>query len=361
MSLGPSPALPTKVLVALTSAVLLAHMLVLQASPAALGLARLSEEAPRAFTTRTIEPAPPRAQLTEPAPKPAVAETAKPARPKRPPQSTTLAPPTTTATENQTVLAPTEVTPPAVDEPLPVLTTHTAEAAPAEARPPPPAPRPPRETLRAFKVQALPPSVRLNYTVEANKFPFSLNSELRWQHNGTHFEARLEFSAFGQSRLQTSRGEITPEGLAPTRFSDKFRSELAAHFDRQNGKVTFSANTPDAPLLAGAQDRLSILVQLAAMVASHPEAYPEATTIAIQTIGPREADTWLFTVGRTETLVLPGGEQTALKLVRNPRKEFDQRVEVWLAPAMTYLPVRIRITEASGAYVDQKWLASHPP
>ena len=102
-----------------------------------------------------------------------------------------------------------------------------------------------------------------------------------------------------------------------------------------------------------------ILVQLAAMVGSHPEAYPEATIIAIQTIGPREADTWLFTVGHKETLTLPGGEQTALKLVRNPRKEFDQRVELWLAPAMSYLPVRIRITEANGAYVDQKWRASH--
>lgn len=351
-------------LISLTSAVLLAHLLVLQASPTALGLARLTEEAPRAFTTRTIEPAPPRAQLAEPAPKPVIAAPAKPAWPERRSQPTAVTPSVqtnSTASEQQDVAAtpPTKVTPPTADEPPPVLTALTPETAPAEALPPPPAPRPPRETLQAFKVQALPQTVRLSYTVEANKFPFSLNSELRWQHDGTHFEARLEFSAFGQSRVQTSRGEITPEGLAPTRFSDKFRNELAAHFDRQKGKVTFSANTPEAPLLAGAQDRLSILIQLAAVVASHPEDYPEGTTITLQTIGPREADTWLFTVGRTETLVLPGGEQRALKLVRNPRKEFDQRVEVWLAPAMAYLPVRIRITEANGAFVDQKWLSSH--
>jgi len=366
MSLDASPALPTKVLIALTSAVLLAHLLALQASPAALGLSRLPDEPPRAFITRTVELAPNRTPLIEAAPPPAVAARAKPtvtappkpARPKQPPQPTAVSPPT--ATGDETVIGPTEVTATAADEPLPALTAQTTNEAPAETLPPPTAPRPPREALPAFKIQALSPPVRLNYTVQANKFPFSLNSELLWSHNGTHFEARLEFSAFGQSRVQTSRGEITPEGLAPTRFSDKFRSEVAAHFDRQKGKVTFSANTPDAPLLAGAQDRLSILVQLAAMVASQPEAYPEASTIAIQTIGPREADTWLFTVGQEEALVLPGGEQTALKLVRNPRKEFDQRVEVWLAPAMSYLPVRIRITEASGTYVDQKWLASHP-
>ena len=256
-------------------------------------------------------------------------------------------------------MAPTEVTQPEADEFSPVLAAQTTDSAPVETPPPPPAPRPPREAVQSLKVHALPPPMRLSYTVQADKFPFSLNSELLWSHDSKHFEARLEFSAFGQSRLQTSRGDIAPEGLEPLRFSDKFRSEVAAHFDRQKGKVTFSANTPDAVLLAGAQDRLSILVQLAAMVASHPEAYPEATTIAIQTIGPREADTWLFTVGQMETLTLPGGEQTALKLVRNPRKEFDQRVELWLAPAMSYLPVRIRITEANGAYVDQKWRASH--
>ena len=356
-----SSALPVKVLIALTGAVLLVHLLALQASPVAFGLTRVPDELPRAFTTRTIEPAPPRTPLADAAASPAVAAPAKPARPKRESQPAAVGQPTTAGPGNksETALAPTEITQPEADKLEPALAAQTTESAPVETLPPPPAPRPPREAAQALKVYALPPSIRLSYTVQADKFPFSLNSELLWSHDGKNFEARLELSAFGQSRLQTSRGDIAPEGLEPLRFSDKFRSEVAAHFDRQKGKVTFSANTPDAALLAGAQDRLSILVQLAAMVASHPEAYPEATTIAIQTIGPRDADTWLFTVGQKEVLTLPGGEQTALKLVRNPRKEFDQRVELWLAPTMSYLPVRIRITEANGAYVDQKWRASH--
>ena len=356
-----SSALPVKVLIALTGAVLVVHLLALQASPAALGLTRVPDEPSRAFTTRTIELVPPRTPLTDAVASPAVAAPAKPARPKREPQPTAVRQPTTVVPENrnETVIAPIEVTQPEAGELSPVLAAQTTDNAPVETPPSPPAPRPPREVVQTLNVHALPPPMRLSYTVQADRFPFSLNSELRWSHDGKNFEARLEFSAFGQSRLQTSRGGIAPEGLEPLRFSDKFRSEVAAHFDRQKGKVTFSANTPDAALLAGAQDRLSILVQLAAIVASHPEAYPEATTIAIQTIGPREADTWLFTVGQMEILTLPGGEQTALKLVRNPRKEFDQRVELWLAPAMWYLPVRIRITEANGAYVDQKWRASH--
>jgi hypothetical protein len=144
----------------------------------------------------------------------------------------------------------------------------------------------------------------------------------------------------------------------PERFSDKFRSELAAHFNRQQGKVTFSANTPDAPLLAGAQDRLSVLIQLAALVASAPERFTSATTLTIQTIGPRDADLWLFTVGGTDTLTLPGGSVEAIKLTRNPRHPYDQQVDIWLAPQLGYLPARIRITEVTGDYVDLKWLRS---
>lgn len=202
--------------------------------------------------------------------------------------------------------------------------------------------------------------MQLRYQVESNKFPFSLNAELEWQQDGENYDARLKVSLFGQGRTQTSRGKIGPQGLAPTRFSDKYRSEVAAHFNYDLGKVTFSANTPDAPLLSGAQDRLSILVQLATLVAGAPDYYTLATTIAIQTIGPRDADIWLFTVGQTETLALPGGEQPALKLTRNPRAPYDQKVELWLAPALGYLPARIKITESNGDYIDQKWLAPEP-
>jgi len=58
---------------------------------------------------------------------------------------------------------------------------------------------------------------------------------------------------------------------------------------------------------------------------------------------------------------LPGGQQLARKLVRNPRQEYDQKVELWLAPALGYLPVRMRITDSNGDFADQKWLASEAP
>ena len=213
-------------------------------------------------------------------------------------------------------------------------------------------------TNPAFRADALPASVKLVYRVDANKFPFRLSSELLWQQHDHSYAARLSISAFGQSRVQTSRGQVDQLGLAPERFSDKSRSEVAAHFNHAQGMVSFSANTPSVPLQPGAQDRLSVLIQLATLVASAPQRFTPGTTLSVQTVGPREADLWLFTFGDMEVLDLPGGAQQGLKLIRQPRQTYDQKLEVWLAPGIAYLPARIRITEANGDYVDQKWAAS---
>lgn len=359
---------PRKVLIALTAAVLLAHLLLLQA-PMTVDLNgdQIEPTPVRAFNTRSVEPEPAESTATQRPVTPAVAVGAPPKRKSAPRARAKTVPseaeavPVSSAAANPpsaALAAPDQPGPEPADPGSPAQEQgqQASEAEQLAA-----ASRPPREQAPAVTSYALPGSVRLNYKVEANKFPFSLNSELLWQQSGENYELRVEFSAFGRARVQTSRGQITPQGLAPIRFSDKYRSEVAAHFDHAQGKVTFSANSPDAPLLAGAQDRLSILVQLASMIAGDPGRYQPATTIAIQTIGPRNADTWLFTVGEQETLTLPGGEQLTLKLVRNPRQEFDQKVELWLAPALGYLPARLRITEHNGDYIDQQWLATAPP
>ena len=182
------------------------------------------------------------------------------------------------------------------------------------------------------------------------------SGELLWRNDGSHYEARLKISSpLLPPRIQNSTGLITAEGLAPVRFSDKARSEEAAHFQRDQGKVTFSNNRPDAPLVAGTQDRLSVMLQLSAMVGGDPHKFPAGTVISIPTASTHEVEPWLFTVENVEELELPGGKVAALGLIRNPRREFDQKVELWLAPGMDYLPVRLRLTQANGDWVDQQW------
>ncbi len=345
-----------KLLVGLTLLVLLVHLAVLRTPFRVPNVSQA--ESPRAFSTRSIALEPSR--LTAP-PSPLTTAATTPAR-RRP-----AVPQPTRQAGSQRSAAPADIVA-AVEPALPVIEEEavstraedatTQDEAPSSADSVAQAPQPLREYAVLASADRLPASVQMKYQVEANKFPYSLSAEMLWQQDGSRYSARLAFNAFGQARVQTSRGQIGARGLEPIRFSDKYRSEVAAHFNREKGKVTFSANTPDVPLLAGAQDRLSILIQLAGMVASAPNRYPPATTISIQTIGPRDADTWLFTVGETETLSLPGGPQETLKLVRNPRQEFDQKVEIWLAPALDYLPARVRITEPNGDFIDQKWLST---
>ena len=50
---------------------------------------------------------------------------------------------------------------------------------------------------------------------------------------------------------------------------------------------------------------------------------------------------------------MPYGDLPSIKLQRTPRRDFDQRIELWLAPSLGYLPVRLRITNANGDWVDQ--------
>jgi hypothetical protein len=212
----------------------------------------------------------------------------------------------------------------------------------------------------------LPDNATLSYDVKATRKGVSLpaSSTLRFTQDGSTYDARLEIKAlFVGSRTQTSKGLLDPAaGLQPLRFGDKAKTEQAAHFDRnrQPPVLRFSANTPDAPLQAHTQDRLSVLFQLAAMLGGEPKRFGTGSTVVVHTAGPRDADLWQFKVGKAEELALPAGTLTAIHLVRTPMHAYDNQVEVWLAPSLDHLPVRVLWTQANGDTVDQR-LSSHEP
>ena len=338
-------------LLGLTGAVLTVHLLLL-------GAPRLhfDSKAPimgRALSTRTIVlPSPTLVPPASVAPRAATAPKlrASPAKPRPPSQPSAEPVPavelggTTVATPppELSVLGPTAAEPVATAEPLP----EPALEVPAE--------RPPRDDGLSARVYKFPASARLSYDIEADRFPYTASAELDWQHDGKNYRASMAIRKLVTVRSQSSEGGIGADGLMPNRFADKSRNEVAAHFDRDGGKVSFSANTPDAALLTATQDQLSLPLQLAAMVAGEPEKFGRGTTITIQVVGPRQASLWLLTVEGPETLTLPIGELATLKLQRNPRQPYDQKVELWLAPDHGYLPARIRLTDPNGAYLDQK-------
>lgn len=225
-----------------------------------------------------------------------------------------------------------------------------------------PAP-PPLETAQAMPL-APPVPVRMHYMVQGQVkgVSYSARAQWLWQHDGENYSANAELTGLPLlSRRQTSTGRMGAGGLEPLRYADRFRSEQAVHFEREKGQVVFSANRPAAVLQEGAQDRLSLVFQLAAMLAGAPQRYPEGSSIWLPVVSPRDAEQWRFDVGALQTLSLPAGQTAAVPLTRQPQREYDPKLEVWLAPAQGYLPVRVRLTLANGDWVDQLWRHSEAP
>ncbi|WP_287951510.1 DUF3108 domain-containing protein [Diaphorobacter sp.] len=394
--------MPRRALLLLTAVVLALHWLVL------VGLPRggTDQGAPQrlAFHTRMVEPPPPpppepqAAPVPPPAPKPRP----RPVRKPPPPPPVEAPPPTRHAEPAPVMEAPAQAAPspaespaevpadsstpppevpadaaapsaplsPASDPAMPAMAEASSASAPAAASQPAqeaPALTAGVEILPPGAAGAvagtepppvrLPPSARLAFDVtgEVKKFHYNASAELLWRQDGTQYEARQQIKAFLLgARSQSSVGQITPQGLRPTRFGDKSRSERAAHFDFERGEVIFSANAPRAAIGSGAQDRLSVFIQLGALLAAAPERYPPGTRITLTTVGARSAERWTFTVEGPQTLELPAGSTPALKLQRLPRPDqrYDQKAELWLGTDMGYLPVRIRLTQANGDFAD---------
>ena len=375
--------IPRRALLLLTAAVLGLHALVLGLA-AHSGLPMVVSPAPVVFHTRTVAPLAPAVGAAVAAP-PAVAPAAakpRPAAQRKPRPAKAPAPvpeprPSDPPPEVEVAMAP---TPPAsapedsASQPLPQAVADGASAPDVAPAPAPqatasgssaPAAPPGIAVLASGGAPdgagvsqvpvLLPPPARLDFEVQgqAKRLQYSASAELVWQHDGQQYQARQEIRVlFLGSRAQTSVGEITPLGLQPRRFGDRSRSEKAAHFDFAQGQVTFSANSPSARIAPGAQDRLSVFLQLSAMLAAAPAAYPVGTRIQVPTVSSRAADLWTFTIGDTETLDLPLGPVRAVALERLPVRDYDQKAQVWLAPEMDYLPVRIRITQTNGDYAE---------
>jgi hypothetical protein len=333
-----SAALPTRALLVLTAMVVLVHVLLLEVAPAHWGTQLQPVQGPlKPLVTRTINLPAAAAVPSAPAPAP------------RPPRARGLQ-------ENAT---------PALAPPQPVATESIATPAPTLAIPLPPVlSEAATPAVAAGAALSIPGSVRFVYamTGRSKGMDYNAAAELSWFQDGQNYEAKMSVSAlFLGVRSMSSSGRITADGLAPLRFSDKSRGERATHFDADKGKITFSANTPDAPWLSGAQDRVSVFLQLASMLAGDPGKYPNGSTVSLYTAGPREVDTWTFIVEGPEKLSLPIGEVQALKLRRKPQRDYDQAIEVWLAPSLDWLPVRNRITQHNGDFVDQQLSSREKP
>lgn len=216
------------------------------------------------------------------------------------------------------------------------------------------------EPLPAFD---WPPSTRLSYVLtgyyrgEVHGF-----AQVEWLREGERYQVHLEVIvglpvAPFMSRRMSSDGRLGPEGLVPGRYDEvtriAWRPERAAAvtFEATGIRLADGRWHPRPP---GVQDTASQFVQMAYLFNLEPDRLTPGRTLALPLALPRRVDTWVYDILDEEWTDTPFGPLATIPL--RPRPLPDRRdaltAEVWIAPSLRFLPVRLRIRQDDETFVD---------
>lgn len=269
------------------------------------------------------------------------------------------APPVVTAADSSWQVATSDNGDPAgADRARPAASDTTPQT--AATQPPAPAPVP------AWHM-APPPSVELKYDVSGLKDGNTVHGGGRivWNREDQHYRINGTASVLFFTLLDfSSEGALADGALTPALYTEKrFRKPATqTHFQQPRNTITFSESSNRYADADNAQDRASIIWQLAAIGRGTPAAYTAGAVFEFFVAGVRDAEPWRLQVLGDEQLA-PGtgisgsiagdAPLQAWHLVRLPRGgSADQKIDIWLAPQREWYPVRIRYTETNGEYLD---------
>ena len=303
----------------------------------------------------TIAPTPTPAPIsTRPARQVVRPASAPPSLPAREEEDTSASPPQASATTNTaepldtTETATTTVPSPTAPDPTANDTEfHLAAASGTIPKP--------TSTTTAPALYAPPPGTwHYDVTGHAKGLSYQAEGRLHWQHDGQRYRVQMTLRALWLQRQQTSSGRLDAEGLHPEHFIDQARKTREIWFDPQQ-HTQHTGNGPPQPAPEGVQDRLSVFFQLATQLnRARTTATPTPTNWPIPVAGGADSETWHFEAQGSERQPLPAGVYDTVKFTRRPRHSSDQTVEVWLAPTLHHIPVRLRIAQSNGDVVDQR-------
>ena len=362
-----------RALAALVALVLGVHLWLLLSSGA--GIWRLQPESQKLGPLQTRVLSSGVSQTTPTIPSTDKPKQVAPAKPKAPESPNTPSTASISAVASSVLPAP-EESPvlPKSEQPSEALPNLSQQAPPTEeVAPLPPetvavtnAPLPPPSNALTAKPGDFPPNIQINYklTGQERGLTYHASGSLKWQTQATPnapsptpapkaYEAELRVRAFlVGSRVWRSTGILTENGLSPVRYSDSGRGERAAHFDTTQNKISFSGNTPGVALQPGAQDQVSLFIQMAATVAA--KNFKLGSELNVQTATARDAVNWVLTFKSEELIEVDGKQLATQRWVCLPRGKFDSQIEMWLSQSHGGLPVRIKITQVTGNFIDME-------
>ncbi|WP_424193418.1 DUF3108 domain-containing protein [Ampullimonas aquatilis] len=306
-------------------------------------------------------------QTARPTDNTAPAESSNP-KPSTPPIAHDIAPSPPGPTETPPPMASSSATPGNLEEPGNgslddlIASTGGPSASPrdkAKESPPEKASVPASDAPTRFDP---PPSAKLEYQIvgQSKGFNYNVTGTSDWRVDNQQFSFTTQASMlFLYSFEFKSVGRFDQYGLAPLRYTEKRgrRAEQATNFNRDRPDspqtISFSSATQELPMVAGAQDRNSVLIQLAGLARGEPDKFSQSGAQQVYVAGTRDAEWWTFNILGLETIEVAGKPHQALHLNRKPRKEFDQTIDVWLGSDLEWYPIKIKFSEVNGDFLEQ--------
>lgn len=228
-------------------------------------------------------------------------------------------------------------------------TQPPAASAPAAASAPPAAP--------GVKF-SVPPSGELQFDTFYNGVR-NQPGTIHWTSSAQRYEMVVSIPLpFVGTFVYSSHGQIDAYGLAPDQYIEKRgrRAEDIAIFNRTDKKIVFTRTPLTLPLSNGAQDRFSMVMQLASLVRGDPAAYKPGVTREFFVVDNNSGENWPVETIGDETIRTAQGYLDTRHFKRLPRHDGDlRRIDVWLAPSLGWLPARIVQTEPNGTQFELVW------
>jgi Protein of unknown function (DUF3108) len=239
-----------------------------------------------------------------------------------------------------------------------------------EAVAPVPVPAPAAPTATAQADPKAPPFVwpkatRVTYKLQGHyRGPIYGQSSVEWLREDKRYQVFIEasvgpsFAPLGSWRL-SSEGEIRPEGLYPRRYENfnriAIRSAPVQSLQLDDDSVTL-VNGNKVPRTPDMQDPASQFVQLAYRFIMNPALLTPGNTVTMTMVLLKRTETLAYDVLNEEMLKTPLGEIRTIH-VRPRRTEGDTNnmtAEIWFAPELQYLPVRILMRSDAKTFLDMQ-------
>ena len=205
---------------------------------------------------------------------------------------------------------------------------------------------------------SVPPSGELQYDTFYNGVR-NQPGTIHWTSNAQSYEMVVSVPLpFVGTFVYSSHGRIDAFGLAPDQYIEKRgrRPEDVAIFNRTDKNIAFTRTPTTLPLPDGAQDRFSMVMQLASLVRGDPAAYKPGVTQQFFVVDNNSGENWPVETIGDETIRTAQGYLETRHFKRLPRHDGDlRRIDVWLAPSLGWLPARIMQTEPNGTQFELVW------